>query len=91
MQVEWNEDEVFNFLVNYYGKMLVSSYRETSMQSFQVGSISDDSSASSAATVPIGAALGIALASCTFGALACFWRTQQKNRKYYHLRSLKKI
>jgi thiol oxidase len=96
MQVEWNEDEVFNFLVNYYGKMLVSSYRETSMESLlqvtkQVGSISDDSSASSAATVPIGAALGIALASCTFGALACFWRTQQKNRKYYHLRSLKKI
>ncbi|EES19913.1 hypothetical protein BDA96_09G236700 [Sorghum bicolor] len=86
MQVEWNEDEVFNFLVNYYGKMLVSSYRETSMESLlqvtkQVGSISDDSSASSAATVPIGAALGIALASCTFGALACFWRTQQKNRK----------
>ncbi|CAD6332932.1 unnamed protein product [Miscanthus lutarioriparius] len=96
MQVEWNEDEVFNFLVNYYGKMLVSSYREASMESLlqvtkQVGSISDDSFASSAATVPIGAALGIALASCTFGALACFWRTQQKNRKYYHLRSLKKI
>lgn len=96
MQVEWNEDEVFNFLVNYYGKMLVSSYRETSVESLlqvtkQVGSIADDPSASSVSTVPIGAALGIALASCTFGALACFWRTQQKNRKYYHLRSLKKI
>ncbi|KAG2617679.1 sulfhydryl oxidase 1-like isoform X1 [Panicum virgatum] len=96
MQVEWEEDEVFHFLVDYYGKKLVSSYRETSMDSHlllkkQVGTISDDSSASSAATVPIGAALGVAVASCTFGALACFWRTQQKNRKYYHLRSLKKI
>jgi len=96
MQVEWDEDEVFHFLVDYYGKKLVSSYRETSMDSHlllkkQVGTISDDSSASSAATVPIGAALGVAVASCTFGALACFWRTQQKNRKYYHLRSLKKI
>ncbi|XP_072148784.1 sulfhydryl oxidase 1 isoform X1 [Setaria viridis] len=95
-QVEWDEDEVFHFLVGYYGKKLVSSYRETSMDSHlqvtkQVGSISDDSSASSTATVPIGAALGVAVASCTFGALACFWRTQQKNRKYYHLRSLKKI
>ncbi|KAL6848979.1 hypothetical protein ACP4OV_021562 [Aristida adscensionis] len=95
-QVDWNEDEVFQFLVNYYGKMLVSSYKDTYAESIlqqkmQIGSISDDSSASSAATVPIGAALGVALASCTFGALACFWRAQQKNRKYYHLRSLKKI
>ncbi|GJM89677.1 hypothetical protein PR202_ga05886 [Eleusine coracana subsp. coracana] len=96
VQVEWDEDEVFQFLVNYYGKMLVSSYKESYTESLlqenkQLGSISDDSSASSAATVPLGAALGVALASCTFGALACFWRAQQKNRKYYHLRSLKKI
>ncbi|KAF8727478.1 hypothetical protein HU200_019086 [Digitaria exilis] len=86
MQIEWDEDEVFRFLVDYYGKKLVSSYRETYMDSHlqvtkQVGSTSDDSSSSSAATVPIGAALGVAVASCTFGALACFWRTQQKNRK----------
>lgn len=96
MQVEWDEDEVFQFLVNYYGKMLVSSYKESYMESLlqenkHVGLISDDSSASSATTVPLGAALGVAVASCTFGALACFWRAQQKNRKYYHLRSLKKI
>ncbi|KAK3134899.1 hypothetical protein QOZ80_5BG0412160 [Eleusine coracana subsp. coracana] len=85
VQVEWDEDEVFQFLVNYYGKMLVSSYKESYTESLQenkqLGSISDDSSASSAATVPLGAALGVALASCTFGALACFWRAQQKNRK----------
>ncbi|KAL6609524.1 hypothetical protein ACP70R_039493 [Stipagrostis hirtigluma subsp. patula] len=86
VQVDWNEDEVFGFLVNYYGKMLVSTYKDTYMESIlqekvQAGSISDDSAASSAATVPIGAALGVAIASCTFGALACFWRAQQKNRK----------
>ncbi|KAL6618828.1 hypothetical protein ACP70R_033967 [Stipagrostis hirtigluma subsp. patula] len=85
VQVDWNEDEVFGFLVNYYGKMLVSTYKDTYMESIlqekvQAGSISDDSAASSAATVPIGAALGVAIASCTFGALACFWRAQQKNR-----------
>jgi thiol oxidase len=95
VQVDWDEDEVFQFLVNYYGKMLVSSYKESYTESLlqekELGSISDDSSASGASTVPIGAALGVAVASCTFGALACFWRAQQKNRKYYHLRSLKKI
>jgi thiol oxidase len=94
VQVDWNEDEVFSFLVNYYGKTLVSSYKETYIESQEkkhVGQLSDDSS-SSAARVPIGAALGVALASCTFGALACFWRAQQKNRKYsYRLHSLKKI
>ncbi|GAA0151467.1 hypothetical protein LIER_37295 [Lithospermum erythrorhizon] len=33
--------------------------------------------------VPVGAALAIAIiaiASCAFGALACFWRSQQKHR-----------
>ncbi|VAH10930.1 sulfhydryl oxidase 1-like isoform X1 [Triticum dicoccoides] len=97
LQVDWNEDEVFPFLVNYYGKTLVSSYKETYMESLQgrtqVGAaLADDASSSHAARVPIGAALGVAAASCTFGALACFWRTQQKNRKYsYRLHSLKKI
>uniref|UniRef100_A0ACD5T7M7 Uncharacterized protein n=1 Tax=Avena sativa TaxID=4498 RepID=A0ACD5T7M7_AVESA len=86
VQVDWNEDEVFSFLINYYGKTLVSSYKETYMESQEkklvghVGPLSDDLS-SSAARVPIGAALGVAVASCTFGALACFWRAQQKNRK----------
>ena len=97
LQVDWNEDEVFTFLVNYYGKTLISSYKETYMESLQgrtqVGAaLADDASSSHAARVPIGAALGVAAASCTFGAPACFWRTQQKNRKYsYRLHSLKKI
>jgi thiol oxidase len=94
VQVDWNEDEVFSFLVNYYGKTLVSSYKETYVESQEkkhVMPLSDDAS-SGAARVPIGAALGVAAASCIFGALACFWRAQQKNRKYsYRLHSLKKI
>ncbi|KAM0904496.1 hypothetical protein ACQ4PT_017960 [Festuca glaucescens] len=83
VQVDWNEDEVFSFLVNYYGKTLVSSYKETYVESQEkkhVMPLSDDAS-SGAARVPIGAALGVAAASCIFGALACFWRAQQKNRK----------
>ncbi|CAM0954046.1 unnamed protein product [Alopecurus aequalis] len=84
-QVDWNEDEVFSFLVNYYGKTLVSSYKETYIESLQekklVGAALSDDASSSAARVPIGAALGVAVASCIFGALACFWRAQQKNRK----------
>ncbi|BAS95229.1 thiol oxidase isoform 1 precursor [Oryza sativa Japonica Group] len=82
--VDWNEDAVYQFLVNYYGKKLVSSYKETYMESLQQQEkkiVSEDSSISNAASVPIGAALGVAIASCTFGALACFWRAQQKNRK----------
>lgn len=44
-----------------------------------------------ALVVPVGAALAIAVASCLFGALACFWRSQQKNRKYFHKPPLLKI
>ncbi|KAK9063700.1 hypothetical protein SSX86_017572 [Deinandra increscens subsp. villosa] len=34
--------------------------------------------------VPMGAAIAIAVASCLFGAVAYVWRSQQKNRKYFH-------
>ncbi|KAK4409679.1 Sulfhydryl oxidase 1 [Sesamum angolense] len=34
-----------------------------------------------AVVVSVGAALGIAVASCAFGALACYWRQRQKSRK----------
>ncbi|XP_073007994.1 sulfhydryl oxidase 1-like isoform X1 [Typha latifolia] len=92
-QVDWNEDEVFHFLVKYYGKILASSDRDTALSSRNDGSPMDDiATSTNAVAVPIGAALGIALASCTFGALACFWRAQQKNRKYLHQHcSLKNI
>lgn len=88
----WNEDEVFKFLVGYYGNTLVSSYKKdaSNMKDEVVGD--EVTGSRNAVAVPVGAALGIALASCTFGALACFWRAQQKNRKYLHqLHSLKNI
>ncbi|KAJ1688433.1 hypothetical protein LUZ63_019823 [Rhynchospora breviuscula] len=95
-EVQWNEDEVFKFLVKYYGHTLASpSTNVTTTSQSQTDLLTSNDSASSAVSaelVPVWAALGIALASVTFGALACFWRAQQKNRKYsHHLRSLKNI
>ncbi|XP_010923979.1 sulfhydryl oxidase 2 isoform X3 [Elaeis guineensis] len=93
-QVDWNEDEVFKFLVQYYGKTLVSSYKDASLSRNRSDElVADDiTTSTNAVAVPLGAAMAIAFASCAFGALACFWRTQQKNRKYSHqLHSLKNI
>lgn len=93
-QVDWNEDEVFKFLVQYYRKTIVSLYKDASLSSNgNDGSVADNIITSTkAVAVPLGAALGIAFASCAFGVLACFWRRQQKNRKYLHqLHSLKSI
>ncbi|KAF6172336.1 hypothetical protein GIB67_024958 [Kingdonia uniflora] len=93
VSVDWNKDEVFKFLVGYYGKKLVSSYKNNSLVEDDVRkSLADDIvTTTNVVTVPLGAALGIALASCAFGALACLWRSQQKNRKYFHAHSLKNI
>ncbi|XP_057961429.1 sulfhydryl oxidase 2 isoform X2 [Malania oleifera] len=84
IRIEWDLDEVFKFLVNYYGKMLVSLYKdkELHVDGRTDGALAEDLVASTnAVVVPVGAALAIAVASCAFGALACFWRSQQKNRK----------
>ncbi|KAF3334741.1 sulfhydryl oxidase 2 isoform X2 [Carex littledalei] len=84
-EVQWNEDEVFKFLVKYYGQTLASPLtKEASTVQSQTDLLTTNDSAGgavSAELVPVWAALGIALASVTFGALACFWRAQQKNRK----------
>lgn len=92
-QINWNEDEVYKFLVKYYGRMLVSSYKDTTPSQNKADDEPNATAASSnAVAVPIGAALAIALASCTFGALACFWRAKQKKKKYLHqLRSFKDV
>lgn len=79
-QVNWDKDEVFKFLVTYYGKMLVSLHKDKDVLSNGVNYLPEDT-ATNAVVVPLGAALAIALASCAFGALACFWRSRQKNRK----------
>lgn len=94
-KIEWNQDEVFKFLTNYYGKSLASIYKDKSI----IGNDRSDGAvedliveATNAIVVPVGAALAIAVASCAFGALACYWRSQQKSRKYFHhLHSLKNI
>ncbi|XP_057478576.1 sulfhydryl oxidase 2-like isoform X1 [Actinidia eriantha] len=86
-QIEWDSDEVFKFLVSYYGKKLVSLSKEKGSlgDGGTNGAVAEDLVAStSAIVVPMGAALAIAVASCAFGALACYWRSQQKNRKYFH-------
>ncbi|KAG0465536.1 hypothetical protein HPP92_019700 [Vanilla planifolia] len=83
-KLNWNEDEVYNFLKQHYSISSLSppSNDETGKSSIKGMSVSDDAASSThAVTVPVSAALAIALASCAFGALACFWRTQQKNRK----------
>ena len=92
-QIDWDQDEVFKFLISYYGNTLVSLYKEKRLLDDGTNATVDDLVASTNAfVVPVGAALAIALASCAFGALACYWRSQQKNRKYYHqLYSLKNI
>ncbi|XP_010513844.1 PREDICTED: sulfhydryl oxidase 2 [Camelina sativa] len=82
--IEWDHDHVYNFLKNYYGPKLVSLYKEKSVigsNEETVPATEDLTVATNALVVPIGAALAIAIASCAFGALACYWRTQQKNRK----------
>ncbi|RWV91452.1 hypothetical protein BHE74_00021879 [Ensete ventricosum] len=78
--IEWDEDEVFQFLVRYYGRTIASSKEATLSSGDDAASTYDIASSTNAVTVPVGAALAIAVASCAFGALACFWRTQQKNR-----------
>ncbi|WOK93034.1 sulfhydryl oxidase 2-like isoform X2 [Canna indica] len=91
-QIDWNQDEVYKFLIRYYGTTLVSSYKDATLSSNRNDESYDMTSSTNSVAVPVGAALAIALASCTFGALACFWRAQQKSRKYLHqLHSLKDI
>lgn len=93
-EIDWDRGEVFKFLTSYYGKTLVSLYKDKGF----LGNDGTDSAleelvaSTHAVVVPVGAALAIAVASCAFGALACYWRSQQKSRKYFHqLHSLKNI
>nr|XP_043640189.1 sulfhydryl oxidase 2 isoform X2 [Erigeron canadensis] len=82
--IDWDLDEVFKFLGSYYGKKLVSLYTEKDKAHAQIkndAASEDLLQPTNALVVPVGAALAIAVASCLFGALACCWRSQQKNRK----------
>ncbi|XP_047943593.1 sulfhydryl oxidase 2-like [Salvia hispanica] len=95
-KIEWDHDEVYKFLKGYYEKALVTLYKEKELlvEKQSVGLLAEDLTASTsvnALVVPLGAALAIAVASCVFGALACYWRQHQKSRKYKYLHSLKDI
>ncbi|GFQ06891.1 sulfhydryl oxidase 1 [Phtheirospermum japonicum] len=95
--IEWDRDGVHKFLIEYYGNTLVTLYKDKELPAEKrVDSVLAEDLASSvsahALVVPVGAALAIAVASCAFGALACYWRQQQKSRKYkHHLHPLKNI
>ncbi|XP_022776368.1 sulfhydryl oxidase 2-like isoform X2 [Durio zibethinus] len=82
-QIDWDQDEVFKFLISYYGNTLASLYKEKGLlaDDGKKATLDDLVASTNAVVVPMGAALAIALASCAFGALACYWRSQQKNRK----------
>ncbi|XVF85314.1 hypothetical protein PTKIN_Ptkin17bG0107800 [Pterospermum kingtungense] len=82
-QIDWDQDEVFKFLISYYGNTLISLYKEKGLLADDgtKATLDDLVASTNALVVPVGAALAIALASCAFGALACYWRSQQKNRK----------
>ncbi|KAL0446805.1 UNVERIFIED_CONTAM: Sulfhydryl oxidase 2 [Sesamum latifolium] len=82
-QIRWDHDEVYRFLIRYYGETLTTLYKDKELLTDRRPDVmlSEDLIASShAVVVPVGAALAIAVASCAFGALACYWRQQQKSR-----------
>ncbi|KAK4358385.1 hypothetical protein RND71_023995 [Anisodus tanguticus] len=93
-KIDWDEDEVYKFLVSYYGKELVTLHKDKEQKSGNQTEkiVTEELVASThAVVVPVGAALAIAIASCAFGALAYIWRSRQKNRKYKYIYSLKNI
>lgn len=92
-EIEWNKDKVLEFLINYYGRTLVSQSKDKELVMEHNKAAAEDMVASTnAVAVPAGAAFAILVASCAFGGLAWFWRSRQKNRKYkYQLHSLKNI
>ncbi|KAG8366704.1 hypothetical protein BUALT_Bualt17G0107100 [Buddleja alternifolia] len=93
--IDWDQDEVYKFLIGYYGKTHTPLYKDKELlvEERADGVQAEDLSAiAHAVVVPVGAALAIAVASCGFGALTCFWRQRQKSRKYkYQRHSLKKV
>ncbi|XP_021727126.1 sulfhydryl oxidase 2-like isoform X1 [Chenopodium quinoa] len=93
-QVNWDKEEVFKFLASYYGKTLLSAYKDKDLlrhDEVQNSHAEEQMEATNPMVVSIGAALALAVASAAFGALTCYWRSQQKSRKYRHLHSLKNI
>ncbi|KAL3678384.1 hypothetical protein R1sor_021340 [Riccia sorocarpa] len=84
---EWDEDNVYRFLKKFYGDDLDTTFEGDSeilskvVHSESGGSRVEETITNSSVAVPVGAAVGIAIASCGFGVAACCWRLQQKKRK----------
>ena len=79
----FNRDGVYRFFTSYYGETLVTLQKDLHLDGGTGKVVVQKVIApANAMVVPVGAALAIAVASCAFGALAFFWRSQQKNRKY---------
>ncbi|KAJ7298782.1 hypothetical protein O6H91_Y418700 [Diphasiastrum complanatum] len=81
----WNESAIYSFLLSFYGRIIPAA---TDANEGSTGKEIDHSTldleeiaSSSSVSVPVGAAIGIAMASCGFGIVACYWRMQQKRRK----------
>lgn len=84
-KVDWDEEEVYKFLRKTYGQAILKVAVEAQSLGSKgdgAGRGKDENLTSSAITAPVGAAVGIAMASCGFGVAACCWRLQQKKRKY---------
>ncbi|MBA0746534.1 hypothetical protein Gogos_009042, partial [Gossypium gossypioides] len=81
-QIDWDQNEVFKFLMSYYGNTLISLYKGKGVlaDGRTNATLDDLVTSTNAVVVPIGAAFAIAIASCMFGALACYWRSRQKSR-----------
>jgi len=84
VDVNWNNTAVYHFLLDFYGRNIKFplSDKDQTANSKQQPNLGEDITPSNAVAVPIGAAVAIAIASCGFGAVACFWRMQQKKRKH---------
>ncbi|XP_051144700.1 sulfhydryl oxidase 2-like isoform X2 [Andrographis paniculata] len=83
-EIDWDEDEVYKFLIGYYRETLATFVKVNKQlnNNNPDSAFADDLAVSAhAVVVPIGAALAIAVVSCLFGALACYWRQRQKSRK----------
>ena len=76
--------EVYPFLVKFYGHSLSPLNVSGSIISVKKITPVPKTASTAAVTIPFGAALAIAFASCGFGAVACFWQSRQKKRKYVH-------
>lgn len=79
LEPSWNETAVVSYLSVVYGQYIIPDDAKRDRRN---QSLSGDSEESASSSVAIGAAIAVALAICGFGVAACFWRMQQKRRKY---------